>query len=424
MLTDKTGLSSPPKLRRNLLAAGATQIISVLIPLMALPYLARTLHAEAFGQVVYVQSLMTLGVLLVDFGFSWSSTQFIAANRENSARVSSEFTHVLVIQLLLCLAALAILCLWLTVKPPQTIGISLFVVGFGTVIGQAISPYWLFQGLERFQTLAIIQCTGKLLAFPIILLCVDSSDDQVWATLFFSMSAMFPALLAIGWAFHARTARWMPVQQHQLLETFQRSWRLFGSKAAIHLYTNLIPFAVGTFAGYSQLAYFSLADKVKAAIQASLSPVSQVLFPRMTHLLRNQPTEAKSLLLRAGLCLSIAAACGGIAVWIFAAPIMGFLGGPSFSAAAQPLRWLAFVPLLSLLSNMMGVQVMLPLGHSRAFSNILAGCSLLAVVGIYPAAKFAGATGAAFLVLLVEFCVATGMGIFLWRLTNRRSDLH
>jgi O-antigen/teichoic acid export membrane protein len=99
------------------------------------------------------------------------------------------------------------------------------------------------------------------------------------------------------------------------------------------------------------------------------------------------------------------------------------LGGIGFAQGATVLRWLAWVPCVVAVSNLLGVQVMLPRGLNRPFTLILGMASMLSLALLYPMIDHGGAQGAAQLVLLVE-CVVTGaMALYLWRkwrLTERQ----
>jgi O-antigen/teichoic acid export membrane protein len=112
---------------------------------------------------------------------------------------------------------------------------------------------------------------------------------------------------------------------------------------------------------------------------------------------------------------------GSLVLWIGANELMVLLGGADFINGSRVLRWLAFVPLVVAMSNLMGVQVMLPQGMTKPFTAILAIASLLSVLLLYPMVRLWGALGAAQLVFFVESVVTALMAIYLWRITRRNN---
>ncbi|SAL79129.1 hypothetical protein [Caballeronia telluris] len=65
------------------------------------------------------------------------------------------------------------------------------------------------------------------------------------------------------------------------------------------------------------------------------------------------------------------------------------------------LRWMSFGPLMSSLSDLFGVQTMLPLGMNSAFSRVLIGSAVLNFGLLAVLAKLFGEQGAAATALIV-----------------------
>src|ERR1022692_135388 len=124
-----------PRLRHNIAALGASQIANYLIPLITLPYMTRALGVEAFGKVVFVQALMALFVMLTEYGFSWSATQQIAANRNDHQIISSIFSATWAAQWLLATASLILLGIAVCAIPLLQKNAELNLMGALIVIG-------------------------------------------------------------------------------------------------------------------------------------------------------------------------------------------------------------------------------------------------------------------------------------------------
>lgn len=67
------------------------------------------------------------------------------------------------------------------------------------------------------------------------------------------------------------------------------------------------------------------------------------------------------------------------------------------------------------LSNLLGIQIMLPFGMQQAFMRILIGSGFFNVVAIGPFSYLYGATGASISILLTEVIVTAAMGFVVWR---------
>lgn len=406
---------SLPRLRENILALSVVQGGNYLVSLLALAYLARVLGIEAYGEIVFVQSVMMLGMLVVDFGFSWSATRDISASRHDKAKVSSLFAAIWGLQWLLLAAVVFLVIVSVWCLPALREHAALYVTGLGMIFGQVLFPLWLFQGLEALKIAAIIQVAGKLLSLPCLLIGVNEPQDQIAAMTFFSASYILSGLGGVWWIYRSELVVWTWPSKTGLLEAFRQGVWIFASRVAVSAYTTAVPLAIGFWAGSAPLAAFNLADKVRVLIQAFLAPVSQALFPRMSYLHEADHAAAFALLAKSAWLLGLVSLLTGGVVWWFADTIMFFLGGPGFVQAGEILRWLAFVPFMVAGSNLLGVQVMLARGMNRPFSVILTGASSVSLAGLHISITTAGAVGAAQLVLLVECMVALSMALYIRR---------
>ena len=99
---------STESLRNNIIALAIVQASNYILPLISLPYLARVLGAESFGKVVFAQAFMMYFVLIVEYGFSWSATRKVAANRESHVLLGKIFMNIWAVQWLLIVLCVAI----------------------------------------------------------------------------------------------------------------------------------------------------------------------------------------------------------------------------------------------------------------------------------------------------------------------------
>lgn len=412
---DSGTAARPVRLRRNIAALGVVQVSSYLIPFITLPYLTRILGPETYGKVVFAQVVMMYFVMLVDYGFSWSATRKIAANRADQAFVSQVFSATWLAQWMLVVLAGVCIALLVTFAPRFEPDAALYAAAFTTVLGNALFPIWFLQGLERLQAVAAIQVMSRVLTLVPIFTLVTGPRDAVVLLLIIGGSTMLGGLLALYWIHRERLVDWCwPGWGAAFLE-LREGLSLFGSRVSISFYTNFVPLALGWIAGPVAVANFQIADKVRAAAQGLLSPLSQALYPRMSALFKSDKPAANALGRRSMFAITVLAGVGGLLLFGLSHWIVLLLAGNKFPEAVSVLRWLAFVPLITGLSNMFGVQIMLPNEMNKAFNSILVGAGALGVLAIIPLVEAFQADGAAQAVFFIELCVTIAMGALLQR---------
>lgn len=416
-------MSLAPSLRRNILYLGAGQLAQLLTPLLTLPHLARSLGVEGFGEMAWVLLTMQLGVLWVDFGFGWSVTRDIAAHRADRARISALAINTWMVQaglgLVFAVGVLWVALLW----APSGHG-GLYAAGLTMVLGQVLMPLPLFQGMEWMQALVGFQLVGKLFSLVLILTQVTGPQDLAGAIVYTGIAPVLSGLLSIIWLFWQRRIDWHAPQCSAMRKLLIESFLLFVSQGLISTYNLLIPLGVGWWAGPVELAWFNLADRLRKAVQATISPICQALFPRMSWLAQHNPAMSRHYVRLMLLALGAPALLAGVVLWVGAPTWMAWLGGPEFAGAVPALRWLAFIPLLVLLSHIMGVQIMLPRHMNRPFTAILSLASLTSLLLMRPMIEAGASLGAAQLLLAVEVLVTLCMFVYLYvrRRARRAAD--
>ena len=394
-----------PSLRVNVAALGVLQIANYLIPLITLPYLTRVLGIEAFGKVAFVQVVMQFCILLTDYGFSWSATSQIAANRTDRSFVSRTFMATWTAQWLLVLLALLILTICTMTVPLLKQDASLYLLGFLLIIGNVLFPMWLLQGLERLKEAAVIQLSSRLVTLPLLFILVTSPADTQMAVLIIGLAPTTSGIVSLFWINRVRLLDWQLPDWQDIAASIKAGGGLFMSKISISLYTQLIPLLVGVIAGQTAIGYFSLADRARRAVQSLLLPLSQAMFPRMSHLFSSNPDKANDMLkisYQLTLLVSVSASLG---LWFGADLIILLLGGEGYEPAADVLRWMAFIPVVVGLSNIFGTQIMIPNKMTSAFNWILAACALLGLVIVGPLVLSLAEIGGAIALLITEASV-------------------
>jgi O-antigen/teichoic acid export membrane protein len=408
-------INSLARLRTNVMALGLIQIANLTIPLFTLPYLTRVLGVEAYGKVALVQAITTYLILFVDFGFSWSATRTIAACRDDRELVSTTFWENWTAQWLLFCVATVALFVMVAAIPRFHAEIGLFSAGLAQVLATVLFPVWLLQGLEKLREAAICQLAGRLLALPLIFVLVKSPQDAAFSLLLTGLGPVLAGLFALAWMWRRRLIGFALPKWPQMFGALRSSAHLFGSKLSVSAYTTLNPIMLESAAGTIALGYFNLADKACSAAQCVLNPFSQAIFPRMANLYEHNPAQARKLLRLSILIILALAGAMGVGLWLVSDLAIHLLGGEKFQASAQVLRWLALLPIIKGLSNIFGVQIMIPNGMHATMNRILAGAGILSVAMIWPMSLYFGAVGAAQTSLITESFVMIMMGICVYR---------
>lgn len=386
----------------NMASLYVLQGLNYAVPMAVLPYLVRVLGMERYGLLAFSQSFAQYFTLLTDYGFNFSATRSIAQQRDNADAISQIVSSVLIIKAsFLCLGTLIFLAVVFTV-PSFRQNAPYFCVAYLAVIGNALFPIWLFQGMEQMRPIAAISGVCRLAGACLLFVLVHRPGDGLLALTIQSGALTASGIIGLPIALlnHRLRLRW-PSLTH-LRDTLIEGWHLFVSTTAISLYTNTTVFLVGLIAGSTQAGLYSAAEKLARALHGLLLPACQAIFPHVSGLASRSRSATlhfttQSLKWIGGISFIVS-----LSLLLFAKPIMLACLGPNGAGSVAVARWLALLPFLNALSNVLGVQTMVVLGFEKQFSRILIVAGIVNVALGIALIRLLGAVGAGASVLVTE----------------------
>lgn len=152
-MTAKTGII------HNFLSLVAAEIITRAGGILLSIYIARTLGADAFGQLSFALAITAYLQLFTDFGLTTLGVKEISINKGDTPKIGSE-----ILSLQLVLSAISILVLSIvTYFIPLSLNIKIITFLFGlTVIPAALNISYIFQAYERMQYVALTKSIGQI----------------------------------------------------------------------------------------------------------------------------------------------------------------------------------------------------------------------------------------------------------------------
>lgn len=372
------------KLNENILSLMTIKGLQYLLAFITFPYLTRVLQVEIFGVVVWAQGVINYFTLFTDYGFNLLGPKEIAQN-DDIAKRGKVFANIFFAKiLLLAIATIIFLIIVFILAKYFNADVWLYAVVYITVIGNVIFPVWFFQGVQQMRYITIVNVIARLFSIAGIFYFVKEPQDYLLAALF---QAIVPFIAGIcSWIILIKNfpeVLCLP-KLKDIKNTLTDGWSIFISTIAINLYTASNIVFLGIFTNPVTVGYFSGAQKIIDNVKQLLGPISQAIYPHISKLVKESPQNVKPFLRKVILVL-----CGGnlllsIFIFIFAEPIVDILLGSGYEESVLLLRIMAFLPFIIALSNVFGIQIMLPFGMQSTFSKILICAAFLNTCMVMP----------------------------------------
>lgn len=388
------------RVAQNAAALYAVQFLAYLLPLISLPYLARTLEPHHFGLVAFAQSFANWLAVVGEYGFNYSATRSLARQRERTDAVGGIVASVMGAKLLLVLGMAAI-----------TLGTVLLIETFRNhadlalwallvAVSIALRPTWYFQAVERAWVVALMEGLIRVGHLVGIFAFVRGPQDA-WAAL--AAQAIATGVVA-GLELYLMY-REVPLRLPSLPLSWvalRVSWSLFLSRASDSLYTSANGLILGLLSTPLQVGIFETGNRLVRPGLSILWPLAQAIYPRINHLMRRD-AEAAMRLGRLALWATLGIGLVGGALLALAAPfLVGLLFGEAYEASVRVLQVLALLLPVVAFGYSLSMQYMFPRQMDREVMYSVASAGLLNLLLAVLLAPRMGALGMAIAVVSAE----------------------
>ena len=384
----------------------AAHALGLIMPLLTVPYLARVLRPTGWGLVIFAQSLGAWLALIIEYGFDLSGTRSVARSLGDESEISEVVAGIQGARTIIVLVLMPVVAL-LVLVPAFRSEPALLIWAFAFAVARGVSPAWYFFGVQRMRSPAILDAAAKVFAALGVFVWVRAPADG-WRVL--ALQAVFMAL-SVAWMTglmyrHVRVRLPSPTASVRAL---RQGSGIFVFRGASGIYYQANSFILGLLGTPQVVAFFGSAEKIVRAGIGMYQPLTQALFPRMSHLTETS-TAGATRLLRLGLVLFGTMGVGLAAVVAGAAPLLvDVLLGPGYEAAVPVLRLLGLLPLIIAVGTLFGIHWALPSGLERPFYTLVIVAGVLNVAFASLLVPRFGAMGMACAVIVAEVLVAVGL---------------
>lgn len=276
------------KVIKNYLYNLSYQILTIILPIITVPYVTRIFTSEDLGNYGFYNSIVSYFSLFAMLGIGLYGTKQIAA----ASDVSSTFWNIYAIQLIASLISIFVYVIVILCIPTmsETIPLILFISLFSKIIDIS----WLFAGKEDFKKITLRNTVVKVVGVISIFTFIKSSED-LYLYIF----------LIVVFDFLGQLVMWVPAKKFIKRPSFNMKIMkknlypivlLFLPQVAISLYVVLDRTLLGLLGSYSDVGIYEQGQKLTSIIYKIVSSLGVVMLPRVANLLsERRDKEAQNM---------------------------------------------------------------------------------------------------------------------------------
>ena len=392
---------------------------SFIFPLITFPYVSRILQPEGTGAVSFANSIVMYFTMIASLGVPIYGIRACSKVRDNKEELSRTVQEILIINLVLT-AFVYIAYFWAVLNVDKMHNESkLYVIMSLNILFNVVGVEWLYKGLEQYSYITVRSIAFKILSIVLMFLMVHQKTDYVLygaITVIAGTGSNIFNLINLRKYIYLR-----PVKYYNFKRHLKPILVFFAMSVATTIYTNLDNVMLGFMTNEIQVGYYDAAVKIKNILVSFVTSLGPVLLPRATYYVETGHMEEFKRIIRKAYHF----------VWILGIPVMLYfiimakesiflLSGESYAGSIVPMQIITPTVVLIGLSNVLGIQILLPLGKEHlVFVSEVAGAIVDLIINAILIPIW-GAAGAAFGTLVAELVVLL---VQAWALRNSGFDL-
>ena len=405
------------RILENFFSLSVLNAISVLFPLITIPYLTRVLGPEKFGVVSFALVIIQYFIIFTSFGFAYSATQQISINQNNKKKVSDIFSAVISVKLMISMLCGAVLLFMILLFDQFRNEYMIFIYSFGMVIGDALLPVWLFQGMEKMKYITIVNFISKLIFTLLIFVYVQAESDYIIVPLFNTLGYLIAGVISFLIAYRIFKLHFVLPKVNEIKIQLKESWPIFISTFSINLYRNANVLLLGFLTNYTVVGFYASAEKVIKGIQSIITPLSDALFPYMSKRFASDNSKQNlSFLSRLSKNYFVILTVISLLFLIFAKPIVTVFLGDKFMSSIPDMQIMSFVVLFGGMNYLLGILGLVNLGYKRKFMIFVAITGVISIINLFWLINLYADKGASASMLISEIVLFVLLSVFVLKI--------
>lgn len=378
-------------------------VSSLLFPLFAFSYASRILYAQGIGEVQFFQSIINYVILFTSLGIPMYGIREIARVRDNPELLSQTTIEIIVLNLLLNIVgyiAVVIICLFVAKVQAN---ILLFLILSSSIVLTTIGCSWFYNGIEDFKYITLLGLIVKTISLLFLFLFVKTSSDILIYgiyTILGSVGCNIVNFLRLG-KYVRFSFGHLNIKRH-----VKPTCEIFLFNIVTSIYINLDTVMLGFLKNNISVGFYTAATKVSHILVTLITSFGAVLLPRSSNLIKNKQYEEfyslsyKSYKMVVFLAFPL---CAG--VFACSPQLIKLFCGNAFYPAILTLRIVSPIIIALGISNLIGIQVLYPLGKIKMVTvSTCVGASINVVLNFILIPRYSQ-DGAAIATLFAEWGV-------------------
>lgn len=265
------------------------QILTLIVPLVSMPYLSRILEADSIGVVSYAESIVSYFVLFASLGTATYGQREISYVRDSAEERSRVFWETQLLRMIMTAVVTVFYVLFALFIVDDSVS-WLYLLFALQLLSVSAEIVWFFQGLEEFGKVVFRNIVVKLVSLVLFFLLIKTKEDLIYYVLIY-VGVNFLCGVSL-WGYLPKYLQKVSLKSIKPFRNIKFVLALFIPTIATQVYTVLDKTMIGLITQDSfQNGYYEQATKIVKFSLMAITALGTVMIPRIGYHYEKGETE-------------------------------------------------------------------------------------------------------------------------------------
>ena len=358
-------MEKKPSIKKNFIMNTVLTMSSVIFPFISFRYVSAILTPVGTGKVSFATSIISYFWIIACLGVPTYGVRAVAKARDDRQKLTRTVHELFFISMIMTVIAYALLFIAIAFVPKIHAEKSLFLIISLEMILYTIGMDWLYKGLETYTYITIQSIIFKVIAIILMFLLIkEQKDYKIYGFLTIFAAGASYIMYFIN-AHRYIDMKW--VGSYDLKQHMKPVFIFFAMSCATTIYTHLDSVMLGFMTSDTDVGYYGAAVKVKTIMVSVVTSLGHVLLPRASYYIQNNDmVQFKRISEKALNFVSIISVPIFTYFILYASASILFVSTAEYLPAVPAMQWIMPTLLFIGLTNILGIQMLVPLGREKA----------------------------------------------------------
>lgn len=398
-------------LKHNAIVNAVLSVANIIFPLITFPYISRILLVEVNGRLNFASAALNYFSLFATLGLSTYGIKACARVRKDRAKLSKTVHELLLINAVTTsLATVALIVAIITVPRFHQEWLLLFIYSWNMILN-VVGMNWLYAAIEKYDYITKRSILFKFIGVILMFVFVHKPEDGYIYAFITVFSNVGGNVLNIIYSSKYIDYKWLG--PYNFKQHFEQTIAMFSTFLAVNVYSGLDSIMLGFMWNDYEVGIYSAAVKIRSVLSTLIGSLGTVLLPRLSFCIaEGQWDEFRRLLRKSSSTIIMMAMPMMIYFTLTAKTSILFISGEAYLDSVRPMQILMPLMIISSLSNITGMQILIPTGGEWKFAQaVTCGAVVNLILNAILIPQY-GSVGAAYGTLFAELTQFTVQVIF------------